>query len=127
MMNDISPNNPIFEPILHAAQNDSRIEAVILYGSYCRQSTFRDIDICLVMGDTKEKPRILLEYIKKFNEPFDIQEFTLLPIYIRARIMKEGKILLNKNYDFLVQLYLKTIKDFDDFKPHLQTYLETIE
>lgn len=126
MMNDISPQNPLFEPLLLAIKNDPRIEAVIIYGSYLRQESYHDIDICLVMGEINEKHRILLDYIKKFNIPFDIQEFTLLPLYIRARIMKEGKVLLNKNYDYLVQLFLMTIKNLDDFLPHFRIYLETI-
>jgi len=41
-----------------------------------------------------------------------------MPLYIRIRVLREGKILLDKNYDELVWLAIRTIKDFDLFERH---------
>ncbi len=50
-----------------------------------------------------------------------------MPLYIRSRILKEGIILLNKDYDKLLDLYIDTIKDYDLFEPHFNHFLEAIK
>jgi uncharacterized protein len=75
--------------------------AVFLFGSFVHGKEYpgSDIDICLVMNpETQSQKRTKLfnsqkrlEYLKDFS--FDIQVFQQLPIYIRKRILKEGKIL----------------------------------
>ncbi len=79
------------------------------------------------MRDNIEKSRVLLEYIKLYGDPLDIQEFSLLPLFIRTRVMKEGKFLMNKDFDQVCQLYLQTIQDYNLFEPHFKTFLDAVE
>ena len=89
---NLSSDNPIFHDLLEHAIHDDRILAVLVFGSYTTQINFRDIDICLIMRDNIEKSRVLLEYIKLYGNPLDIQEFSLLPLFIRTRVMKGRKV-----------------------------------
>lgn len=120
------------EKLLEKCQNDDQILAVILFGSVARgeHKPDSDIDICLVLIPQK-KPyeNILLsdkriEYLGQFD--LDIQIFQQLPIYIRQRVIEEGKILLVKNEDMLYEVAFRMIKEFEDFKHIYNDYLAEV-
>lgn len=115
-----------FDIIVSKAQKDPEILAVVLYGSYVRNESYRDIDICLIgHPNSKFEPvQKRLKYLSVLPDIFDIQVFQNLPLYIRSRIIKEGKVLLNKDFDLLFDLYESTIKDYGLMLPHLNSYLE---
>ncbi len=53
--------------------------------------------------------------------------FSDLPLYVRNWVVKEGKILLNKDYNSLFDIYRQTLKDFVLFEPHYKTFLEAVK
>lgn len=57
---------------------------------------------------------------------FDISIFQQLPLYIRHRVIKEGKVLFCRNEDRLYDLAVKTVKEFEDYKHHYIEYLESV-
>ena len=67
-----------------------------------------------------------MDYLKEVPSYFDIQIFQNLPLYIRVRILKEGKILLCKDENKLYELALLTVKDFEQFKPLYKSYIEHV-
>ncbi len=115
--------------IVKKAKTDKDILAVILFGSYARKEPYRDIDICLVLYPKKYDKLFLsrkkLTYLTDFQKT-DIQIYQQLPIYIRTRVLKEGKIIYCKNKDALYDIAIETIKDFNDFEPRYKTYLEGV-
>jgi len=117
------------DAIVKKAKKDKDILAVILFGSFARKEPHHDIDVCLVLYPKKHAKLSLsrkkLEYLTDFNKT-DIQVYQQLPIYIRARILKEGKVLFCKNEDTLYDIAFETIKDFNDFEPRYKTYLEGV-
>ncbi len=116
------------EQIVENAKQDKDVLAVFLFGSFVKGKEFRDVDVCLVLMkklSNIEMSRKRLEYLAKFPE-FDIQIFQQLPIFIRVRILKEGRILYCKNEDLLYDLAFKTIKEFEDFKPYYKAYLKGV-
>jgi len=117
------------DAIIKKAKKDKDILAVILFGSFARKEPYRDIDICLVLYPKKYSKLSLsrkkLQYLTDFHKT-DIQVYQQLPIYIRSRILKEGKVLFCKNEDPLYDIAFETIKDFNDFEPRYKTYLEGV-
>jgi predicted nucleotidyltransferase len=116
------------EQIVENAKQDEDVLAIFLFGSFVKERKFRDVDVCLVLSkklSNIEMSRKRLEYLAKFPE-FDIQIFQQLPIFIRIRILKEGKCLCCKNEDLLYDLAFKTIREFEDFKPYYKAYLESV-
>lgn len=115
--------------IVKKAKKDKDVLAVILFGSYARKEPYRDIDICLVLYPKKYDKLFLsrkkLTYLTDFQKT-DIQIYQQLPIYIRTRVLKEGKIIYCKNKDALYDIAIETIKDFNDFEPRYKTYLEGV-
>jgi hypothetical protein len=118
----------MIEKLINCAKKDKEILAVIVFGSFARGEKFRDIDVCLVLRDTLEPIKISrkkLEYLAEFPE-LDIQIFQQLPIYIRVRVLKEGKVVFCRDEDMLYDLAIKTMKEFEDFKPIYYEYLKGV-
>lgn len=118
------------QKLITEAQEDNRILAVIIFGSSLKSKYYRDIDLCLFaypMENKSDYSDIFLDYQDKYTEPFDISVFQTLPLYIKSNVLKEGQILLDKDYDQLFELYLDTIKDYDLFEPHYRSFLEAVK
>ena len=110
--------------------NDKGIIAVLVFGSYVNNKEYsRDIDICLVLDKKYSNLDMInkrLKFLSVTPSKFDIQIFQQLPLYVRQRILKEGKILICKNEDFLYQLAYLTIKDFNLFERIYNVYLNSV-
>ena len=120
-------NFPNSKKLLKKTKEDPKILAVIIFGSYIKGEDYRDIDICLVLHSNISKSRILLDYGSIFSSNLDFSVYQELPLYIKHRVQKEGIIILNKDYDELFDIFLKTIKEYDLFKPHYDTFLEAVK
>jgi hypothetical protein len=120
------------EKIKEKAIKDKDVLGVILFGSYARKKSkpFSDIDVCIVLQPKKFDNLFMtnkrLEYLELVPDKYDIQIFQQLPIFIRTRILKDGKILLNKDYNLMFNIALNTIKGFDLFKKHYHYCIEGV-
>ena len=117
--------------LIKTAKQDNKILAVFLFGSAARKDGHKqsDVDICLIMRQSSYSPVELsqkkLEYLEAFN--MDVQIFQQLPLYIRMRVIREGKNLFCADEDALYQLVFNTISAFEDFKYIYQDYLKEVE
>lgn len=59
-------------------------------------------------------------------ENVEIQVFQKLPLYIKIRVLRDGKILLCKDEGFLYRVAINAVKDFEQFKKAFLTYLDTV-
>ena len=120
----------VLEELLTRARQDEDVLAVFLVGSVSReeQTPLSDIDLCLVLvpKHTPIEPTAFshkrLDYLKNFA--FDIQIFQQLPLYVRRRILKEGRILFVRDEALLYELAFHTAQAFEDFRPIYLSYLE---
>ncbi|MEK6854891.1 MAG: nucleotidyltransferase domain-containing protein [Nanoarchaeota archaeon] len=116
--------------LINELKKDKRIIAVLLFGSRARNEQYRDTDICLVLDkkySNLEMSKIVLKYSSELTAKHDIQVFQQLPLYIRQRILKEGKILLCINEPALYDIAFATIKEFEYYKKIYYTYLEAMQ
>ena len=93
--------------------------------SFGRDTKKSDIDICLILNKKINKLEKRLDY-SIINKKLDVQIFQNLPLYIRKRILKEGKILYCKDMDKLYDIALKTIREFEDYKFYYNYYIESM-
>lgn len=118
------------ERLLTTAQADDDVLAVILFGSAARgdQTPTSDVDVCLVLQPGKYSPLALsrkkLAYLK--GGDLDVHIFQQLPLYIRRRVLKEGKVLCERDTDTLYELAFRTAQAFEDFKSIYHTYLAEV-
>jgi len=124
-MNKVSKNH--LNMIVEEVKNDSEMLALILFGSTARKDNYKqsDVYICLVLMPRSFTPKELsqkkLAYLKSFI--LDIQVFQQLPLYIKRRVLKEGKILHCKDDDALYDLSFTVIREFADFENIYRDYL----
>lgn len=115
--------------IVKRVERDREALAVILFGSYARGEGFTDIDVCVALKpmrfDALHLSKKRLMYLSAFPN-IDIQIFQQLPLAIRVRILREGKVEFCKDQDLLYDLALSTMRDFADFKPIYLSYLEGV-
>ncbi|MBD3350671.1 MAG: hypothetical protein GF364_04205 [Candidatus Lokiarchaeota archaeon] len=117
----------ILQKLVRWAEDIREILAVILYGSYVKEEFYRDIDIAIVIHpkdyDNLDKLDFLTDCMSEFPDLLDIHIFQDLPLYIKERVLNEGKILYNRDFDSLYDIYESTHKDYDLFIPHFKLYL----
>ena len=118
------------ERLLSKAQEDSEILAVLLFGSAARgeQTVTSDVDVCLLLQprkyDSLTLSRKKLVYLQ--GDALDVHVFQQLPLYIRQRVLKEGKVLFVRDLDALYALAFRTAQEFEDFKPVYRIYLAEV-
>lgn len=95
---------------------NKNVKAIYLFGSYATGNIkpLSDIDLCII-GNLKEKDKLKIAgYI---SDNLDISFFDELPIYIKFRVFKYGKLLIVKDEKFLRLIKLNTLNQYRDFKP----------
>ena len=125
-------HNMKLNQLVDIAKQDKDILAILIFGSVARgeQHNNSDIDICLMLMPQRQPyenifmSRKRLEYLSKFD--MDIHIYQQMPLYIKKRILKEGKVIFMRNENLLYHLAIKTIKEFEDYKHIYYDYLEEV-
>ena len=116
--------------LLRRAAMDPDVLAVLLFGSVARgEATVRsDLDVCLVLSGPRRPRRDLatkrLAYLGEVD--LDVQVFQDLPLYIRTRVHKDGRVLFCRDEDALYEVAFVTIRAFERFKRTYRAYLEEV-
>ncbi len=107
-------------------EEDPDILAVILYGSYARGEEARDVDLCLVLFPDKARKGLDKRIEYSYYDMIDVQVFQDLPLYMRPRIIKEGKLLHVKDEDLLYDVAIETAKEYELYRPKYEMYIDSI-
>lgn len=107
-------------------EEDPDILAVILYGSYARGEEARDVDLCLVLFPDKAENSLDKRIEYSYYDIIDVQVFQDLPLYMKPRIIREGKLLHVKDEDLLYDVAIKTVKEYELYRPKYELYLDSI-
>lgn len=107
-------------------ENDPDVLAIILYGSYARGEKARDVDLCLVLFPEKTQNGLNKRIEYSYYDLIDVQVFQDLPLYMRPRILQEGKILHVKDEDLLYDVAIQTAKEYELYRPRYEMYLDSI-
>jgi predicted nucleotidyltransferase len=118
------------ECLIEKANRDDAVLAVVLFGSHARGEATHssDVDLCLVLSPEKDnndaRSMVRMAYLDQGD--IDVHIFQQLPLYIRRRVLKEGKVLACKDLDTLYAIAYRTAREFDDFRPFYQCYLDQV-
>jgi len=116
--------------LMQRATQDTAVLAVMLYGSAARgeATAMSDLDVCLVLTPQRRTSAQMsaqrLEYVQEFD--LDVQVFQQLPLYIRQRVLRDGRVLFVRDEDQLYEVAYRTIQACADFRPRYQAYLDEV-
>lgn len=102
-----------------------KVRFIILYGSAAKgeMTELSDIDLAVFYeGDKKERFDFRVKVLGRVGNEFDIQTFQDLPLYIRKDIVSSGNVIFYSGYRELFYTFLRTIREFEHFKPRLDMY-----
>ncbi|MBS3056189.1 MAG: nucleotidyltransferase domain-containing protein [Candidatus Aenigmarchaeota archaeon] len=106
--------------VINAIKKEQGVEAIYLFGSRASGTAkpYSDIDICVVT-DKAAKRRSILAHS---SEKIDTSIFWDLPLNIRYRVIKEGKLLYVKDKLKIHRITVSTVLSYLDFKPLLEKH-----
>jgi predicted nucleotidyltransferase len=116
--------------VIREVRRDGQVLALILFGSRVREehTAVSDVDLCLVLGPAPytslELSRKKLEYLTKFSA--DIHIFQQLPLYMKQRVLRDGKVLFCRDEDSLYELAFTVIREYSDFEHVYRDYLREV-
>lgn len=112
------------DKIIEPLKKNRDVISIYLFGSYARgrEKPFSDVDICVVADRDANRDDILSHSSKKI----DISIFHELPLTMRFRVIKEGKLLFSRDELKLHRIIVATIKSYLDFKPHILRRTERV-
>lgn len=102
-----------------------KVRFILLYGSAARGelTSLSDIDLAIFFdGNRKERFDFRVKILGRVSDKFDIQTFQDLPLYIQKDILTTGKVIYFKDYREIFDIFMRTIREFEDFKPRLELY-----
>jgi len=106
-----------------------RIKFILLYGSAAKgkSTNLSDIDIAVFYsGDKRERFQFRIKILGRIGKKFDIQTYQDLPLYIQNEILSSGEVLYFSDYSEIFNTFMKTIREFEDFKPRLELYYSSM-
>lgn len=122
--------SPLVSHLVSRAQDDPDVLAVILFGSRARgdAGAESDVDVCLVLvPDRADEPRRTekrLDYLGRFD--LDVSVFQALPLAVRSRVLKEGKVLFARDQEALYDVAIRTARAWERFRPIHRMYLDQV-
>lgn len=119
------------ERLIERVRQDPNVLAVLHFGSRARGEAGpgSDVDVCLVVTPRSQTDRLSLaqkrlEYLHGLD--LDISIFQELPIYVRRRVLKEGRVLFVRDEDLLYEVAYRTAQAFEDFRHIYDSYLNQV-
>jgi predicted nucleotidyltransferase len=112
------------DKIIEPLKKNRDVISIYLFGSYARgrEKPFSDIDICVIAAKGADRDEILSHSSKKI----DISIFHDLPLSMRFRVLKEGRLLFLRDELKLHRIIVATIGSYLDFKPHILRRTERV-
>ena len=115
-------------PVVEELKAHDAVLGLILFGSVARGCArpFSDVDLCIVT-EKNIPDAVRMELLSYGSETIDVSIFADLPLPIRFRVVKEGKILFVKDPLTLHRIKTATVREYLDYEPFLRRhYLHAI-
>ena len=112
-------------PVIAELVARGEIVAIILFGSVARGQAreISDIDICIITRRGIPGPE-KMELLSYGSDKIDVSIFEDLPITIRFRAIREGKILFCRDITALQAIMADTVREYLDIAPFIRRNCE---
>lgn len=109
--------------IVRELKKNKLVEAIYLFGSHAKgtQLPFSDVDICVITQ--KGLPlHAKAGLTSGSSEKVEVTAFWDMPVYIRYRVLKEGKPLFVRDREFVNRVTIWTLREYFDFRPVIERF-----
>lgn len=107
---------------------DSNVLFVYVHGSFIKDSSFRDIDVAIYLIDMNLAFKYTVEKSTeleiKLGYPVDIHVLNEAPLAFRYNVLREGFLVLLRDYKVFNAFLESTLKGYWDFKEFLENNLK---
>lgn len=111
-------------------QKEKEVLFCYLFGSFANQNSIlkSDIDIAVYLDKEKcsdffeKRLELISQTSKALKKETDVIILNTASPFLKYVILKEGKLILEKNKEQRINFELKTINEYFDFKPILEKY-----
>lgn len=108
-----------------------KIISVYIFGSFMTGSSFSDIDIGILSDEPVPNPLNLelaleSEIEKKVKYPVDIRILNEAPISFSQNVIRQGKILIDRNPNTRADFENMVLKKYFDISPFRRRYLKEV-
>ncbi len=116
--------------LVDTAEKDASILAVMLFGSRARANGHEgsDVDVCLVIcrevAEALGLSEIKHRYLSRFD--LDVQLFQQLPLHMRHRVLREGRVLYVRDESALYEVAFRSAQRYEDFRHRHEAYLQEV-
>ena len=131
--------NELVAQLSRILEKKSQVMFAYLHGSALTTENPRDIDIAVylfneIFNQYKLNAAISLDFAiplemeleKNLQKPVDLQVLNQAPLAFRHRVIKQGRLMVDKNSDLRCDFeYLSRVQYFD-FKPRIEEYLREV-
>ena len=112
-------------------QNHDEILTVYLFGSFISARSFSDIDIGIVtMMDLSQPLDFELELENRLENiikyPVDVRILNQAPISFSQNVFRNSRVIIDRNPNMRADFEGKVLKQYFDFSPFQQRYLEEV-
>jgi predicted nucleotidyltransferase len=122
-------SHPALARLVARAESDPDVLAAILFGSHARGEAgpVSDVDVCLMLRPGVD-PDVAFERKLSYTGAFDVDLalFHELPLHVRSRVLREGRVLFVRDEDALYELAVRTARAFEDFRHIQRRYLDAV-
>ena len=118
---NIIPGIELAKPVIDELAARNEVIALILFGSVARDQAreISDIDICIITEKAAPDP-VKMDLLSYGSEKIDISIFYDLPLTIRFRVIREGKILSCRDTLALHAIMADTVREYLDVAPFIR-------
>lgn len=130
---DFNQRQGTLQPIVAQLAQRPEILAVVLYGSFLKGETFRDIDLALLVDEHKLSPERFLDYeLERLSElsrlskfPLDIRIINRAPVLFRYAVT-QGQVLFCHDARIWTEFCERTWGEYLDFEPVARLYIKEL-
>lgn len=113
----------VIRPMVSELEAHDAVLGLILFGSVARGCArpFSDVDLCIVTK--KNTPdTVRRELLSYGSEKVDVSIFSDLPVQIRFRVIKEGRVLFVRDFPALHRIRVATVREYLDLEPLIKRH-----
>jgi len=115
----------------HFLQQYDEILAVYIFGSFISERHFSDIDVGIITAMDLNKPldfELKLEnrLEKLIKYPVDVRILNRAPISFSQNVFRTGRVIIDKNPNMRADFEGRILKQYFDFSPFQQRYLQEV-